>query len=245
MEKWDFREKRVWRDFKIFEDKFVFWLYERLKCWCVFFVTHVIFSLDLETLHGCWLSVLDHKNNFLSIFISIFLTTKILGVSKKDSCAHWPIHQDQELCDIVWHYDLQYRTIRKLYENININWFVTDRFTQVCFSLQQITFSYLNNHFYKLIWYSYLSKVIVVLYVVTTGYWLVRIISMLCNIFNSNIIRRIICSHTDLSFQSILFFFSFFFFFFFFFPLKNHLQILYIFHSWKYYGAMINEVILF
>ena len=55
-----------------------------------------------------------------------------------------------------------------------------------------------------------MSKVIVALCVVTTEYWLVRIISMLCNIFNSNIIRRIICSNTDLSFQSILFFFSFF-----------------------------------
>ena len=60
LEKWDFKEKkeRVWRDFKIFEDKFVFWLYERLKCWCVFFVTHVIFSLDLEIPHGCWLAFL-------------------------------------------------------------------------------------------------------------------------------------------------------------------------------------------
>ena len=32
LEKWDFKEKRVWQDFKIFEDKFVFWLYKRLKC---------------------------------------------------------------------------------------------------------------------------------------------------------------------------------------------------------------------
>ena len=54
--------------FQNFEDKFVFWLYKRLKCWCVFFGTNVTFSLDLETPCGCWLGVSETKYNFSKLW---------------------------------------------------------------------------------------------------------------------------------------------------------------------------------
>ena len=61
------RRKRVWQDFKFLEDKFIFWLYKRLKSWYVFFGTHVTFSLDLETPCGCWLGVPETTYIFQSL----------------------------------------------------------------------------------------------------------------------------------------------------------------------------------
>ena len=56
-EKFDFGEMGIQREeregvagFQNFEDKFVFWLYKWLKCWCVFFGTHSHFFIGLETM---------------------------------------------------------------------------------------------------------------------------------------------------------------------------------------------------